>query len=55
MDLERSDWPNFNFDAAAFIHLERVFRWNSRLILGSLNSVSSDNVDELQVTLLPQP
>ena len=49
---DRSDWPNFTFDTAAFIHLEREFHRNTGLILGSLTSVSSDDVDELQVTLL---
>lgn len=49
---ERPDWPNFTFDAAALIHLEREFHRNTGLILGSLSSVSSDDADELRVTLL---
>ncbi|GAB2667993.1 Fic family protein [Flavihumibacter cheonanensis] len=49
---ERPDWPNFRFDAAAFIQLEREFHRNTGLILGSLSSVSSQDVDELQVTIL---
>lgn len=49
---ERPDWPNFTFDATAFIHLERAFHRNTGLILGSLSTVSSDDVDELRVTLL---
>lgn len=49
---ERPDWPNFSFDAAAFVQLEREFHRNTGLILGSLSSVSSDDMDELRVTLL---
>ena len=49
---ERSDWPDFTFDTAAFTHLEREFHRNTGLILGSLSSVSSDDMDELRVTLL---
>lgn len=49
---ERLDWPIFAFDAAAFIHLEREFHRNSGLIIGSLSGVSSDDMDELRVTLL---
>lgn len=49
---ERQDWPNFTFDAAAFIQLEREFHRNTGLILGSLSSVSFDDANELQVTLL---
>jgi Fic family protein len=49
---ERPDWPNFSFDAAAFIQSEREFHRNTGLIVGSLSSVSSQDVDELQVTLL---
>ena len=49
---ERADWPNFTFEAAAFPLLEREFHRNTGLILGSLCSVSSDNMDELRVTLL---
>ena len=49
---ERADWPNFTFDPAAFTHLEREFHRNTGLILGSLSSVSSDDMDELRVTLL---
>ncbi|MBN7810803.1 Fic family protein [Algoriphagus sp. H41] len=49
---ERPDWPNFTFDAAAFIHLEREFHRNTGLILGSLSGVSSEDADELRVTLL---
>ncbi len=36
---ERADWPNFTFDPAAFVHLEREFHRNTGLILGSLSSV----------------
>ena len=42
---ERQDWPNFTFDAAAFIHLEREFHRNTGLILGLLSSVSSDDAN----------
>ncbi|WP_262485608.1 DUF4172 domain-containing protein [Cyclobacterium amurskyense] len=34
---ERPNWPNFTFDASAFIHLEREFHRNTGLILGSLS------------------
>ena len=42
---ERQGWPNFTFDVAAFIHLEREFHRNTGLILGSLSSVSSDDAN----------
>ncbi|WP_236032909.1 DUF4172 domain-containing protein [Algoriphagus pacificus] len=49
---ERPDWPNFTFDVAAFTHLEREFHRNTGLILGSFSGMSSDDMDELRVTLL---
>ena len=49
---ERADWPNFTFDPAAFTHLEREFHRNTGLILGSLSSVSSEDADELKVSIL---
>lgn len=49
---ERADWPNFTFDPAAFVQLEREFHRNTGLILGSLSSVSSEDADELKVSLL---
>lgn len=49
---ERQDWPNFTFDPASFVQLEREFHRNTGLILGSLSSVSADDADELKVSLL---
>jgi Fic family protein len=49
---ERPDWPSFTFDAAAFVQLEREFNRNTGLVLGSFSSVSSDDADELKVSLL---
>ncbi len=49
---ERPDWPNFKFDPAAFTQLDREFHRNAGVILGSLGAVSTDDADELQVSLL---
>ena len=48
---ERQDWPNFTFDAAAFIHLEREFHRNTGLILGLLSSVSPDDANVVSLVL----
>lgn len=49
---ERADWPKFTFDPAAFVQIEREFHRNTGLILGSFSTVSSDDADELTVSLL---
>ena len=49
---ERSGWPNFKFDPAAFTQLEREFHRNAGLILGSIRAVSTEDADELKVNLI---
>jgi Fic family protein len=49
---EQTNWPRFEFDAKRFHSFERAFHRNAGLIIGSLTAISSDNVDELRVTLL---
>lgn len=49
---EQRDWPQFTYDAAKFSGAERTFHRNAGLIIGSLTTISTDEVDELWVTLL---
>ena len=49
---EHHDWPEFTYDAARFNDFERTFHRNAGLIIGSLSTISLDEVDELRVALL---
>lgn len=46
------DWPQFTFDPTKFTHWEREFHRNAGVIIGSLTTASTDEVNELRVTLL---
>lgn len=46
------NWPQFTFDPARFIYYEREFHRNAGVIIGSLAAVSTDESNELRVSLL---
>ncbi|GAB3753421.1 Fic family protein [Spirosoma pomorum] len=46
------NWPKFTFDPTRLSHFEREFHRNVGVIIGSLAYVSTDEINELRVTLL---
>lgn len=51
---QHQDWPAFKYDEQAFIHFENEFHRNSGLIIGSLSGISTDDIEELRVTILSE-
>jgi Fic family protein len=51
---ENNNWPHFTYDKTAFDAFEKEFHQNTGVIIGALRFISTDEQEELRVTILSE-
>jgi Fic family protein len=48
------NFPNFEYDTSLFIEFEQEFHRNTGIIIGTLNHLEADNLENLRIEILTQ-